>query len=108
MRKFLLKKVLLSLIDILFVELDGAVLKPKVALSSSVSYDRDTLLYEANGPFDILLNSVTRPDLEAQLYEELAMLWSEYAKVEPGTLTKDAQQLRQELLDSFEEESCAS
>ncbi len=97
-----------SLIDILFVELDGAVLKPKVALSSSVSYDRDTLLYEANGPFDILLNSVTRPDLEAQLYEELAMLWSEYAKVEPRTLTKDAQQLRQELLDSFEEESCAS
>ncbi len=92
-----------SLIDILFVELGGAVLKPKVAISSSVSYDRDTLLYEANGPFGIQLHSFAQTDLDAELYEELALLWREYAKVEPGLLTRDAQQLRQELLDSFEE-----
>jgi len=92
-----------SSIDILLVELDGAVLNPKHPLHSEVSFDRESSLYQADGPFDILLNSLTRPDLEAHIYEELSMLWLEYAKADPSTLTKDAQQLRNELLESFEE-----
>ena len=97
-----------SSIDIFMVELDGTVLKPKHALYSDVSFDRETWLYQADGPFDILLNALTRPCLETQLYEELTMLWLEYAKTDPITLTQDAQQLREELLDSFEEISNAN
>ncbi|MEI7787837.1 MAG: hypothetical protein WCI23_04255 [Chlorobiaceae bacterium] len=97
-----------SSIDIFMVELDGTVLKPKHALYSDVSFDRETSLYQADGPFDILLNALTRPCLETQLYEELTMLWLEYAKTDPITLTQDAQQLREELLDSFEEISNAN
>jgi hypothetical protein len=92
-----------SSIDIRLVELDGIALKPKAPLSTEISFDKDTSLYQAIGPFDIIISSETRPILEEQLYAELSMLWLEYAKAEPSTLTKDAQELRKELLDSFEE-----
>jgi len=91
-------------IDIDVVDLKNcAVLKPLTPLLSKVTFDRDTWLYQADGPFDILLFAQTRTEIEAQLYDELEMLWSEYAKVDPSVLTQDAQQLRVDLLKVFEE-----
>jgi hypothetical protein len=91
-------------IDIDIVDLkNGTHLKPLTPLLSQVTFDRESWLYQAAGPFDILLFAQTRTEIEAQLYDELEMLWSEYAKVDPSVLTQDAQQLQNDLLKAFEE-----
>jgi hypothetical protein len=81
----------------------GAVLKARTLLQTLISFDPDSWLYQAEGPFDILLYAETRTQIEVQLDEELAMLWSEYAKVDPSVLTTGAKQLQHDLLEAFEE-----
>lgn len=93
-----------NLIDIEIVSLPtGALLKARNPLQTLISFDPDSWLYKAEGPFDILLYAETRTQIEAQLDEELAMLWSEYAKVNPSVLTAGAKQLQHDLLEAFEE-----
>jgi hypothetical protein len=93
-----------SSIDIDMINLStGINLKSKISLQSSISFDPDSWLYKAEGPFDILLFAETRAQIEVQLDEELAMLWSEYAKADPSVLTAGAKELQHELLEAFEE-----
>lgn len=95
-------------VDILQFEVSGRTLKPKNPLSFQVSFDPDKQFYEVEGCFDIILGANTRPEVEEQLYSELAMLWDEYAKCPDNKLTSSAQKLKSELLDAFEEVHDAS
>uniref|UniRef100_Q3AQR1 Uncharacterized protein n=1 Tax=Chlorobium chlorochromatii (strain CaD3) TaxID=340177 RepID=Q3AQR1_CHLCH len=90
-------------LDIHVVEFDTIFLQPKKTLQSEVVFDRESALFQASGPFDIYLCAATRAELEEQLYNELAMLWQEYAKPPSSDLTLDAQELQKELLYAFEE-----
>jgi len=94
-----------SPIDIEIVSLPtrGAALKARSPLQTLISFDPDSWLYKAEGPFDILLFAETRAQIEVQLDEELAMLWSEYAKADPSVLTAGAKELQHDLLEAFEE-----
>jgi hypothetical protein len=93
-----------SPIDIEIVSLPiGAALKARLFLQTLISFDPDSWLYKAEGPFDILLFAETRAQIEVQLDEELAMLWSEYTKVDPSALTAGAKKLQHDLLEAFEE-----
>ena len=53
-------------------------------------------------PFGIQLLTVSREELETDMYEELDFLWRQYAEENDEALSEDAQQLKQQLLDAFE------
>lgn len=91
-----------SAIEVRVLEIGNRTVRPRQPLSVPVTFDQDSKLYEATGPFDIVLGAETRPELEAQLDAELAMLWREYALADPATLTPAAQRLREALLAAFE------
>jgi hypothetical protein len=92
-----------SAIEVGALEIEARTIRPRRPLSFPVRFDQDGKVYEATGPFDIMLGAETRPELEAQLDAELAMLWREYALAIPTALTVAAQRLREALLDAFED-----
>ncbi len=85
----------------------GTVTAKKQLVSYIVTFDQENQLYEASGPFDIVVSAETRPELENELDAELSMLWNEYALAEPSELTAAACVLREQLLDAFGEISNA-
>jgi hypothetical protein len=97
-----------SAIEVRSLEIGNRTVRPRHPLSFFVSFDQDGKVYEATGPFDMVLGAETRPELEAQLDAELAMLWREYALAAPATLTAAAQRLREELLTTFEDATDAT
>lgn len=97
-----------SPMEIISVDFAESVLTPKKPLSFPVTFDEESNTYEIQGDFDILAYAATRPELEAQLYSELIMLWKEYALVDPNLLTTAARSLREKLLDAFEDLKNAS
>ncbi|HRW61015.1 MAG TPA: hypothetical protein P5340_10225 [Defluviicoccus sp.] len=92
-----------SAIEVLSFSLGDLTLQTRQPLSFDVTFDQSAQVYEASGSFGVLIGALTRPDLEAQLDAELAMLWREYAQAEPETLTNAARDLRQQLLAAFSE-----
>lgn len=91
-------------IEIDLVELkNGSAIRAVPQLQILVSFDRDSWLYQVEGPFDIMLYAQTRSEIETQVYEEIEMLWLEYAKLDPSILTDGAQKLRLDLLRVFRE-----
>lgn len=90
-----------SAIEVRSLIVDGQTLQPLRPLNFDVGFDQDSQLYEASGPFGIVTGALTRPELEAQIDAELAVLWREYAKVPSDSLTTAAQELRRELLAAF-------
>lgn len=79
-------------------------LRARTALTFNVEFDAESQTYEAMGPFGVVIAATVRPELEASLDAELAMLWDEYALAKPEDLTSAARKLREELLGCFEEE----
>ena len=55
-----------------------------------------------NAPFGIQLLATFREQLEADLYEELDVLWRQYSEEADEKLSEDAQQLKRQLLDAFQ------
>lgn len=82
--------------------LDNGTLRSRRPLSFRVTFDRESRLYAAEGPFDITAASAGRQELESEIAAELAMLWREYALASPASLTSAARRLQEELLASFE------
>lgn len=66
-----------------------------------IAFDRRDGLYDLEGDFGISLWAESRSILENSLKEELAMLWTEYAREEPSLLSPKAQRLRDDLLKRF-------
>jgi len=93
-----------SPIEIFQFEAHGRQLKPRKNLSFHVNFDVDTQLFETQGSFGILLGGETRPDLEAQLYAELSMLWAEYVETSEDMLTEAARVLRKEYEEMLEDQ----
>ena len=65
---------------------------------------------ESDGVFSARLDSIgldafaeTRDGLAAEVAEQLAMLWNEYALADDSNLTASAQEVKRNLLASFEE-----
>ena len=77
----------------------------KPPLRFTVSFDREKHLYDLEGDFGITLSAEARPELEDELYETLAMLWSEYAQEHPQFLSPQARRLGGELRSRIREES---
>lgn len=97
-----------SPIEVLSVDFDHHTLRPISPLSFQVRFDPEVQLYEIQGKFGIQSCAETRPELEAQVYAELAMLWQEYALAEAESLTTAARQLQSDLLAVFEDVNNAS
>jgi hypothetical protein len=97
-----------SPIEINLLNVGELTLQVRNPLTFSVSFDSETGLYEAAGPFDVLVVGNTRPELEALLEAELVVLWREYASAKPASLTAAAKRLRSELQSAFEERSDAT
>jgi hypothetical protein len=95
-------------IEVHSIEIDGRIKRPRQPLNFLVTFDPDSHIYEATGPFDIILGAETRPELEAHVDAELVMLWREYASTDPATLTSAAQHLRDALMSTFEDVSNAT
>ncbi len=91
-----------SPIELFQLEANGRQLRPRRNLLFDVRFNVDTQLFETEGSFGILLGGETRPDLEAQLYAELSMLWTEYVETPEDILTETSRILREELVASFE------
>jgi hypothetical protein len=96
-----------SPIEVAAISVDNYTLKAMQPLSFTVRFDRDAQLYEAEGPFGVILGAVTRPQLEAQVDAELAILWREYALAATETLSPGARDLREQLLSTFRDENDA-
>ena len=77
-------------------------------LRFEVSFNRDDLLYDLDGEFEVKLSAEARPELEDALDESLVMLWTEYAQEHPSRLSPKAQELRKKLLEMFREISNGS
>jgi hypothetical protein len=90
-----------SAIEVRAIVLDGMTLQARQPISFTVTFDKETQLYEATGPFGMAIGAQTRPDLEAQLDAEFGMLWREYALAKSADLTSAAIGLKQELLDAL-------
>lgn len=91
-----------SPIEIFQMEVGSRILKPKSQMSFTIQFDLEAGHYDLEGPFGIVLGAETRPEIETQLFSELAMLWMEYVEVPDEALTGAARKLRDELVASFE------
>jgi hypothetical protein len=96
-----------SPIEVATISVDGSTLKAVQPLNFAVNFDKVDQLYEAEGPFGVVIGAITRPQLELQLDAELAMLWLEYARAAPEGLSPGAKRLREQLLLAFRGENNA-
>ena len=97
-----------SVIELRSFQSSRETLRLRQPISFQIAFDPNSKLYEATGPFDIIVTASTRPELEAQLDAELAMLWQEYALADHNVLTAAASQLREELRANIEATTDAS
>ena len=70
-------------------------------LRFQVKSDPESKLYDLRGEFGIILGARSRIDLLEDLNDTLRMLWEEYAKEDPESLSGDAQELRDEINNRF-------
>lgn len=91
-----------SPIEIFQLEVGMQTIKPKTPMSVAVQFNQESGQYDLDGPFGIMLGAETRPEIETQLFLELAMLWREYVEIPDDMLTSAACRLRDELIASFE------
>lgn len=91
-----------SPIEIFHLEVGKQTIKPKIPMSIPVQFNQELGQYDLDGPFGIVLGAETRPEIETQLFLELAMLWREYVKTPDNMFTSAARSLRDELIASFE------
>lgn len=90
-------------IDIFEFALDGnmQVFNAKEPVTLSVSFDPESELYTAEGPFHLMVSGPTRDELEAEAKAMLALLWREYVDIEESCLSGDALELRRALINAF-------
>ena len=81
--------------------LSGSRYRAVPPLRFDVAFDRQDLLYDLTGDFDITLSAESRCELTSALTETLEMLWAEYAQENPEILSRKAQELRQDILARF-------
>ena len=86
-----------SPIEITELTLGNATYRPNPALRFNVTYVAKDGLYDLQGDFGIVTWAESRKDLEIALYEELDLLWTNYAQNDPLRLSTDAKRLRAEI-----------
>ena len=86
-----------SPIEIKELTLGDATYRPAPPLHFSVTYATKDELYDLQGDFGIVTWEESRTGLEAALYEELDLLWTNYAQTDPSCLSSGARKLRKEI-----------
>lgn len=82
-------------------------LKAKEPLVFEVLYDEDAELYFLrDNPLGIQLSAGNHSELLNDIFEELDVLWRNYALEEDDKLTPAARELKRDLLEAFEVIQC--
>ena len=86
-----------SSLEIKRLHFDNMPYRATPPLRFNVRFDPQAQLYDLAGDFNISAFAESRAELEADLHEELDVLWHEYAQEDPARLSKDARRLQAEL-----------
>ena len=92
-----------SILEYSEVALRNIPYKAEPPLKFDVKFDRKHHLYELRGEFNIVLSAKSFSELREALDAELDMLWVEYAKEDPKTLSLDARELQEQLLGRLQD-----
>ena len=79
-------------------------LKANPPLEFRVEFDEAACCYTLEGDFEIFLYAYSRTELESMLNELLVFFWQDYAVEDDSNLAPSGMQLKQELLNRFEQE----
>lgn len=86
-----------SKIELHEIAIDNKRYQAATPLIFNVVYDREDCIYDLEGDFGIILFADTRPELEEDLNEAIAVLWNEIACEKPTRLSPQARNLRKEM-----------